>query len=521
VSAELETRRHSLQVAASTAAWPRGWSAGGASIRPAAAVSDFRSPRPPWSRPIPCSTRWRAPAFWYPKAARRARESNPRSIPASRSPASPCMAACRSSRTPSSTRCAAPARRGPGRRSRSCAPASPARRARSPPGCGGKPLCSVASRPAPSGKRGTLRSPPLAPRALASGEWEGRAYLVVEWCGCVDAVTAAGELRRSGGAAARGRLLALCRSIADAYRRLHEQGVVHGDVHPRNVLVGAGGEVRLIDFGLARCEGPAGELAPVGRGGVGFFFEPELAAAALAGRPAPAATTAGEQHAVAALLYLLLCGAHYLDFSLEREEMLRQIAQHSPLAFTGRDLEPWPVLEAVLGRALAKDPADRFGSLGELCSALAAVAAAQREAPPADRPRRAGRRRSSRGWRLANARTPTSPWAARGCCSPRRCCSTRSASRPRRPLHPAIRLPSPVCSASRPPPMAALPARCRRRRPERNRRDPWVPTSRQPHPGSPQKRPPRHAGTVPRPDAPLARQARRLHWDAKLGMRVR
>jgi hypothetical protein len=244
---------------------------------------------------------------------------------------------------------------------------------------------AAAAEPQPEGAPGR----PLAPRALASGEWEGRAYLVVEWCGGVDAVTAAGELRRAGGAAAHGRLLELCRSIADAYRRLHEQGVVHGDIHPRNVLVGGGGEVVLIDFGLARWEGLAGELAPVGRGGVGFFFEPELAVAALAGRPAPAATTAGEQYAVAALLYLLLCGAHYLDFSLEREEMLRQIAQHSPLAFAGRDLEPWPALEAVLGRALAKDPADRFGSLGELCSALAAVAAAQREAPPADRPRRA------------------------------------------------------------------------------------------------------------------------------------
>jgi hypothetical protein len=229
---------------------------------------------------------------------------------------------------------------------------------------------------------------PLAPRALAGGEWEGRAYLVLEWCGGVDAVTAAGELRRSGGTAARGRLLQLCSTIADAYRRLHEQGVVHGDVHPRNVLVGAGGEVRLIDFGLARWEGLAGELEPLGRGGVGFFFEPELAVAALAGRPAPAATAAGEQYAVAALLYLLLCGAHYLDFSLEREEMLRQIAHDPPLAFAGRDLEPWPALEAVLGRALAKDPVDRFGSLGELGTALAAVAAVQPDAPPADRPAR-------------------------------------------------------------------------------------------------------------------------------------
>jgi eukaryotic-like serine/threonine-protein kinase len=245
-------------------------------------------------------------------------------------------------------------------------------------------------------KPAQVMEPPISPCLLAADEWEERAYLVVEWCSGVDAITAAGELRRSGSKQARRRLLGLCRTIADAYGRLHDTNVVHADVHPRNVLVGAGGGVRLIDFGLARWDGLPAELEQVGRGGIGFFMEPELATAALAGRSAPA-TAAGEQYAVAALLYLLWCGAHYLDFSLEREEMLRQIAHDPPAPFASRGLDPWPELEAVLCRGLAKDPAHRFASCGELSAALVLLAAATPQDLPANRaPRSAALRAGER-----------------------------------------------------------------------------------------------------------------------------
>jgi len=223
----------------------------------------------------------------------------------------------------------------------------------------------------------------VAPRLLAAGRWQQRRFLVLEWCAGVDAQTAAAEARERGGEVGRGATLALCRSVAGAYATLHRQGVLHGDVHPRNVLVPAGGGVRLIDLGLA-CwrDGPAG-LAPPGRGGVAFYFEPEYAAAVLADKTPPAVSAAGEQYAVAVLLYLLAAGTHYLDFSLERETMLRQIAELPPRTFAERGAGAWPELEAVLGRALAKAPADRFPSLDALAAALQAVPlAAAAAAPP-------------------------------------------------------------------------------------------------------------------------------------------
>lgn len=209
-----------------------------------------------------------------------------------------------------------------------------------------------------------------APRLLGSGEVDGRLYLAIEWRSGVDAVTAAAERRKK-----RPALLALLRAIASAYAGLHERGVLHADVHPRNVLVERDGSVRLIDFGIAWWEGAPEGLARSWRGGVAFFFEPEYADAARAGQAPPPATPAGEQYGVATLLYLLAAGVHPVDFSLEKKEMLRQIAEEPPLPFAERGAEPWPELEAVLAKGLCKDPAGRFASMAEMAAALDRVEA--------------------------------------------------------------------------------------------------------------------------------------------------
>src|SRR5206468_525699 len=60
-----------------------------------------------------------------------------------------------------------------------------------------------------------------APRLLASGEQDGRPYLILEWIRGVPARVAADELRRSDPQLSRPRLAALCRAVADAYARLH------------------------------------------------------------------------------------------------------------------------------------------------------------------------------------------------------------------------------------------------------------------------------------------------------------
>lgn len=234
-------------------------------------------------------------------------------------------------------------------------------------------------RPASAGKTGLFEREAAilehldgggAPRLLASGEIDGRRYLAIEWLPGVDAVTAAEELRRAGDRAG---LLALCRAIVLAYAGLHERGVIHGDVHPRNVLVAADGGVRLIDFGIARWEAIPAPLARIWRGGVAFYFEPEYALTVQAGVTPPEATPEGEQYGVAALLYQLTAGVHSRDFSLEKIEMFRQIAEEPPLSFAARGIEPWPEIETSLARALSKTPGERFPSLAALAEALGRV----------------------------------------------------------------------------------------------------------------------------------------------------
>ena len=74
------------------------------------------------------------------------------------------------------------------------------------------------------------------------------------------------------------------------------------------------------------------------------------------------------------MLYLLLTGSHYLDFSLEREEMMRQIAEDPMAPFATRGLDAWPEMEEVLAKALSKDPAKRYPSMRAFSDAWRAAA---------------------------------------------------------------------------------------------------------------------------------------------------
>jgi serine/threonine-protein kinase len=100
------------------------------------------------------------------------------------------------------------------------------------------------------------------------------------------------------------------------------------------------------------------------------------------------ATLEGEQYAVAALLFRLVAGSYYRDFSLDAPAMMRQIAEEPPLSFTELRVDAWPAIEALLARALDKNPARRFASMAEFesewravdprCALVAPVVAANR-----------------------------------------------------------------------------------------------------------------------------------------------
>ncbi len=204
------------------------------------------------------------------------------------------------------------------------------------------------------------------PHLLAASIWLDRPYLVTEWFSGVNAESASAEIRREPDPDSRRQLHALGAAILDAYTDLHKHGLLHGDIHPHNLLVDRHGLVKILDFGLAaRLE----ESSSMRRGGIGFYFEPEFARATLKDLPPPPASFAGEQYSLAAMLYLLLTGSHTQDFKLERIEMLGQIANGAMVPFAQRGIEAWPAVEQVLAKALSRDSADRYSSTREFAQA--------------------------------------------------------------------------------------------------------------------------------------------------------
>jgi serine/threonine-protein kinase len=213
----------------------------------------------------------------------------------------------------------------------------------------------------------------VGPALIEAGRFEDRSYLVLEWCAGVDAATVAAELRALSSREDRGRLLRLCRDIASAYAQLHDRGVLHGDVHERNILVDSLGRVRLLDFGLARLMTADRGRGRERRAGFSIYVEPEYAVVRLAGRQAPPCTASGEQYSIASLLYALYTGTTCISFSADLKEAWRQTAESPVLSFVERGLAPFPALERVLGRALEKSPDRRFDSVRELAQALDAI----------------------------------------------------------------------------------------------------------------------------------------------------
>jgi serine/threonine protein kinase len=223
----------------------------------------------------------------------------------------------------------------------------------------------------------------VSPKLLQSGTEGGRLYLLCEWCSGTACSSAAAELRRPGAVEGRRHLVSLCGAILDAYAQLHERSVIHSDVHPGNLLVDSAGRVKIIDFGLSRISNVENEFRRARRGGIGHFFEPEYAKAAVAGRAPPYSSALGEQYALGALIYFLVTGNHYLDFSPGKKEMFRQITDEPPLEFAKHGAEAWPELEQVLAKAMSKDPSERFPSVAAFAEKLKVVAVPETTSLPA------------------------------------------------------------------------------------------------------------------------------------------
>ena len=204
------------------------------------------------------------------------------------------------------------------------------------------------------------------PRLLAKGNHKGRFWLSMEWRIGVPVAVAAQQLRASG---ERARLHKLIIRLLEAYAKLHEKGIIHGDIHPSNILAADDDTITILDFGRAARTTEPSEANPE-RAGIAYFYDPQMAIALLAGMVPPAPSTVAEQYALGVLVYLLLTGLYPVEPAAEHSELLTRIVTRPPLPFAARGVDASPRVESVLHQALAKEEKARFTNTSDFALAL-------------------------------------------------------------------------------------------------------------------------------------------------------
>jgi serine/threonine-protein kinase len=210
------------------------------------------------------------------------------------------------------------------------------------------------------------------------GEHRGRPFIVMEHLG---GGSLEDVLRREG-AQPPGRTFEWLEDAGRALDAAHAAGIVHRDVKPANLLLDGGGHVHVADFGIASAAGLDSFTRPGTVLGTAGYFSPEQAGG-------ERATPASDRYALGVVAYELLSG----ERPFARDNPTAEAAAHAraPIPAISEANPALPGgLDTVFERALAKDPAARFGGAGELVAALRdafdADAGATRVAAPAPAP---------------------------------------------------------------------------------------------------------------------------------------
>jgi Protein kinase domain len=203
----------------------------------------------------------------------------------------------------------------------------------------------------------SLEHPNVVP-IYDAGDVDSHVYLAMRLVDGIDL----GTLLKSEGALEPARSVAICAQIAAALDAAHARGLVHRDVKPSNVLLDASEHVYLADFGLTRSlddeAGAAGEDRSIG---TPAYLAPEQ----LEGRPAAGRA---DVYSLGCLLYECLTGEPVFPRASRLAVAWAHLEEEPPRPSERRVGLP-EAIDAVVERALAKDPEDRFATCGDLVAA--------------------------------------------------------------------------------------------------------------------------------------------------------
>jgi serine/threonine-protein kinase len=206
------------------------------------------------------------------------------------------------------------------------------------------------------------------------GETDGLYYIVLQY---VEGPT----LKQFTGGRALDTLTALSLGIqlADALAVAHAAGIAHRDLKPANIIVGPGGQARILDFGLAKMLVPeAGEAAgttpsrtddPLTEVGVPYgsmgYGSPEQASG-------QAADHRTDVFSLGVVLYEMVTGQPPFR-GRHAVEVLSAVINATPRPIREVNPRALPLVEPILDRALAKLPADRYQTMAAFRDALTAL----------------------------------------------------------------------------------------------------------------------------------------------------
>jgi serine/threonine-protein kinase len=207
------------------------------------------------------------------------------------------------------------------------------------------------------------------------GHEDGQLYLVMELVPGGDLAT----LLAGRGALPEADAVRIADGVLAALEVLHRAGIVHRDVKPANVLLAPDGTVKLTDFGIARPDDSPTLTTTGSVLGTPAYLPPEQA---LGEQP----STSGDLYSLGAVCFEMLAGAPPFGRGTSAGVALAHIREPVPRVRDARPDVAAP-LAAVVERALAKDPADRWPDAAAMRAALAAAATVDRA--PEDSPGRA------------------------------------------------------------------------------------------------------------------------------------
>jgi serine/threonine-protein kinase len=160
--------------------------------------------------------------------------------------------------------------------------------------------------------------------------------------------------------------------LLDALQYSHERGVVHRDIKPANIMLLKNGAVKVADFGIARVE--SSTLTQVGTvmGSPSHMSPEQFTGQTVDGR--------SDIYSAGVVLYQLLTGD--LPFSGSFTAVMHKVLNEQPTPPSVLNVQAPKPLDAVLRKAMAKRPEDRFQSAAEFRQAIGEATLAIRETLP-------------------------------------------------------------------------------------------------------------------------------------------